>query len=106
MSYAKTAEGNCPKHSRLVGGQFPAKTSCQISQIRGIFASIRPVRPICPFRTGSAQNQGDSSTCHSLDKTPKPIRQICQTQTRHRAQHESGPWTVDSGPRTFLTGPN
>jgi hypothetical protein len=38
--YADMEQLNCPKQSRLMGGQFPTKTSFQISQIQGICASI------------------------------------------------------------------
>jgi hypothetical protein len=50
MSYAITREPNCPKNSRLVGGQIHAKTPRRISQKQSIFAPIRAIRPICPFR--------------------------------------------------------
>jgi hypothetical protein len=32
-----------------MGGQIPPKTARKTPQIYGIFASIRPVFPICPF---------------------------------------------------------
>jgi hypothetical protein len=38
--YTDTEQLNCPKQSLLMGGQFPAKTLFQISQIQGISASI------------------------------------------------------------------
>jgi hypothetical protein len=38
--YAGMEQLNCPKHSRLMGGQFSAKTPFQISQIQGISAFI------------------------------------------------------------------
>jgi hypothetical protein len=66
MSYAKTGECNCPKTSRLVGGQIPAKTAGQISRKQGIFASIFPVRPICPFAPQILDGQRAKSLCPSL----------------------------------------
>jgi len=49
MSYASTGDEVKKKFPHGWGGQIPAKTSRQTSQIKGISASIRPVRPICPF---------------------------------------------------------
>jgi hypothetical protein len=49
MGCAGPAQFDCPKRSRLMGGQFPAKTSCQTSQIQGVSTSIHSFRPICPF---------------------------------------------------------
>jgi hypothetical protein len=52
MSYANTGLGSSQKNSRLMGGQIPPKTARQNIKNKGIFASIRPVRPICPFAFG------------------------------------------------------
>jgi hypothetical protein len=47
--YAKTGESNRREFSRLMGGQIPAKTARQNIKNKGLFASLRPIRPICPF---------------------------------------------------------
>jgi hypothetical protein len=73
MSYTMTRQWDAQKNSRLMGGQIPAKTSRKTYQIKGIFASLRPVRPICPFgriRCSALgvlprRSQGDLSTIAS-----------------------------------------
>jgi hypothetical protein len=65
---ARPAQLDCPKHSRLVGGQFPAKTSCQMSQIQGVFASIRLVRPVCPLRAAKMHPDWDNCPLSLLTK--------------------------------------
>jgi hypothetical protein len=60
MSYANTGLGSSQKNSRLMGGQIPAKTAHRNIKNKGIFASIRPICPICPFASGKMPREGSS----------------------------------------------
>jgi hypothetical protein len=84
MGYAKAGERICPKNSRLVGGQIPAKTSCRASQYKAFPLPSVPFVPSVLFNalfTLYGKNALNSSQPRGLRAT-NPQNQIERTEVK------------------------